>query len=118
MVIGEYNGNFHFYKNLFSPLTDVKDQFSELPLSFILNQNYPNPFNPVTTIRFQLTESGYTTLKVYDILGKEITVLVNEYKTAGSYQVYFDAKQLSSGTYFYTLQSSGQSITKRMMLIK
>jgi hypothetical protein len=118
MVIGEYNGNFHFYKNLFSPLTDVEDLYSELPFSFILNQNFPNPFNPVTTIRFQITESDYTTLKVYDILGKEIATLVNEYKTAGTYQVYFDAKQLSSGTYFYTLQNGSQSITKQMMLIK
>jgi hypothetical protein len=118
MVIGEYNGNFHFYKNLFSPLTDINDQYSELPDNFILSQNYPNPFNPVTNIRFQLPESGNTTLKVYDILGKEIAVLVNEYKTAGVHRVYFDASRFASGIYFYTLQSNGQLITKQMMLIK
>ncbi len=119
MVLAEYNGNFTFYKNLFSPLTDVENQnVTILPDEYVLYQNYPNPFNPVTNIRFQLPESGNTTLKVYDILGKEIAVLVNEYKSAGVYQVYFDASRFASGIYFYTLQSNGQLITKQMILIK
>lgn len=118
VVVAEYNGNFHFYKNLFATPTDIEDQNIELPINFTLSQNYPNPFNPATTIRFQLAESGNTTLKIYDILGKEVTTLVNEYKTAGTHQVTFNATQLSSGIYFYTLQSGNNYITKQMMLIK
>lgn len=117
-VVAEYNGNFHFYKNLFATPTDIEDRNTELPINFTLSQNYPNPFNPATTIRFQLPEGGNTTLKIYDILGKEVTTLVNEYKTAGTHQVTFNATQLSSGIYFYTLQSGGNYITKQMMLIK
>lgn len=118
VVVAEYNGNFHFYKNLFATPTDIEDRNIELPINFTLRQNYPNPFNPATTIRFQLPEGGNTTLKIYDILGKEVTTLVNEYKTAGTHQVIFNATQLSSGIYFYTLQSGGNYITKQMMLIK
>lgn len=118
MIIGEYNGNFSYYKNLFSPLTDVDDQYSGLPDDFILYQNYPNPFNPVTTIIYQLFTGSNTSLKVYDILGKEVATLVNEFKPAGRYQIVFDAAHLSSGIYFYTLQSSGKFITKQMILIK
>ncbi|OQY74189.1 MAG: hypothetical protein B6D44_05100 [Ignavibacteriales bacterium UTCHB2] len=118
MVIGEYNGNFSFYKNLFANPTNIENQNIELPINFTLSQNYPNPFNPATTIRFQLPEGGNTTLKIYDILGKEVTTLVNDYKTAGTHQVTFNATQLSSGIYFYTLQSGGNYITKQMMLIK
>lgn len=85
---------------------------------YSLSQNYPNPFNPTTKIDFKLRENGFVTLKVYDMLGKEIAVLVNEEKPAGEYSVNFDASNLSSGTYIYQLNVNGVRITNKMSLIK
>ena len=76
---------------------------SEIPATYSLNQNYPNPFNPTTVISFQLTIAGQTTLKVYDILGKEVATLVNEKLNPGTYGVSFDGSNYSSGVYFYKL---------------
>jgi hypothetical protein len=76
---------------------------------FQLFQNYPNPFNPVTTIRYTLPKSEFVTLKIYDILGREVAVLVNERQTAGSYSIRFDANQLSSGLYFYKITAGDPS---------
>jgi Secretion system C-terminal sorting domain len=86
--------------------------------TFALEQNYPNPFNPSTTISYQLPSEGQVSLKVYDMLGNEVTTLVNEMKTAGEYQVDFNAAVLSSGIYFYRLQAGNFVETKRMMLMK
>ncbi|MFA6978155.1 MAG: T9SS type A sorting domain-containing protein [Ignavibacteriaceae bacterium] len=91
--------------------------------NFELSDNFPNPFNPTTTINYELAAAGFVTLKVFDILGNEVAQLVNEYKTAGKYQTSFDAKnissqQLTSGTYFYRLQTDGKFITKKMMLLR
>ena len=105
------------------PVT-VEDEI--LPSQFQLSQNYPNPFNPLTTIRFTISESDLVTLKVYDILGNEVTTLVNEEKSAGVYEVEFDGNGLTSGIYFYRLQAgdpstgSGQSFidVKKMILLK
>ena len=80
--------------------------------------NYPNPFNPTTTISYQLKETGFVCLKVYNSLGQEVSTLVNENKSAGRYDVKFDASSLSSGIYFYTLRANGYSETKRMLLVK
>lgn len=91
---------------------------TETPLAFRLSQNYPNPFNPVTKIAYALPKSGLVTLKVYDILGKEVATLVNEVKNAGSYSVDFSASGFTSGVYFYKLESNGISDIKKMMLIK
>lgn len=91
---------------------------SQIPKEFNLEQNYPNPFNPVTKINFDVPKSGLVTLKVYDILGKEIAVLVNENKNPGSYSVDFDGYSFSTGMYFYRLESNGFISTKKMMLIK
>jgi hypothetical protein len=88
------------------------------PNSYRLAQNYPNPFNPTTTINYQLQFSGRVTLKVYNILGKEVAALVNEEKPAGNYSVNFDAGKLSSGIYFYRLQSGNFIETKKMILLK
>jgi hypothetical protein len=88
------------------------------PLVFELSQNYPNPFNPGTSISWQSPVDSWQTLKVFDVLGNEIVTLVDEYKTAGSYQVSFDASYLSSGIYFYTLISGNISETKKMLLIR
>jgi hypothetical protein len=100
------------------PLVGITPISNEIPSSFSLSQNYPNPFNPVTKINFTLPKSGLVTMKVYDVLGKEITTLVNEVKNAGIYKVDFNGAKLSSGIYFYKLESNGFSQVKKMMLIK
>ncbi|MCX6157648.1 MAG: T9SS type A sorting domain-containing protein [Ignavibacteriae bacterium] len=91
---------------------------TETPVSFSLSQNYPNPFNPVTKIAYALPKSGLVTLRVYDILGKEVATLVNEMKNAGSYSVDFSPSNFTSGVYFYKLETNGFSDIKKMMLIK
>jgi hypothetical protein len=95
------------------------------PAVFSLEQNYPNPFNPTTTIKYSipfvethLDASLLTTLKVYDILGNQVATLVNEEKSAGSYQVEFNASTLASGIYFYQLKYEGLTLTKKMLMIK
>jgi hypothetical protein len=90
----------------------------QIPNEYSLEQNYPNPFNPVTKINFDLPKSGFVTLKVYDILGKEVATLLNDMKNAGSYNVDFDGASFSSGMYYYKLESNGFVSTKKMMLIK
>ncbi len=85
---------------------------------YALEQNYPNPFNPVTTIRYQIPKAGRVTLKVYDILGKEITTLVNEEKEIGRYQINFDASNLSSGVYLYEIVVNDYRAVKKLMVIK
>lgn len=88
------------------------------PTEFDLVQNYPNPFNPSTKISWQSPVSSYQTLKVYDILGNEVATLMDEYRDAGSYEIEFNASALSSGVYFYKLQSGNLVLTKKMTLIK
>ena len=90
----------------------------KVPLEFALNQNYPNPFNPSTKISFQITEVGFTSLKVFDVLGNEISTIVNEELQAGNYTFDFEAQDLTSGIYFYKLQSNSFVKTKKMILIK
>lgn len=91
-----------------------------IPTGFVLYQNYPNPFNPTTTIRYQIPAAGQVTLKVYDILGREIATLVNEYQKAGFYDYQFsiDNYQLPSGVYFYRLNSGNFSETKKLIVLK
>jgi len=89
-----------------------------VPEGFELYQNYPNPFNPSTTMSFTISDAHSTNLKVYDILGNEIAILVDEEKSAGSYSVVFIADQLSAGVYFYELQSGDNVKTKKMLLLK
>lgn len=86
--------------------------------TFSLEQNYPNPFNPSTGIKFSVNNGGQTTLKVYSLLGREVSTLVNERLNAGVYSVTFNASNLPSGTYFYTLNVDGRQISKKMMLLK
>jgi hypothetical protein len=86
--------------------------------SYNLSQNYPNPFNPTTTINFSIPKSGLVTIKVFDLLGKEVTTLVNDPKVAGTYSVNFDGTNLSSGVYFYKIEANDFVAVKRMMLIK
>lgn len=89
-----------------------------IPEEYVLSQNYPNPFNPTTKITYSIPEEGYVNLTVYNVLGKQVETLVSENKTAGTYEVTFDASKLSSGVYFYKLNSGRNVITKKMLLVK
>ena len=86
--------------------------------SYDLAQNYPNPFNPSTTIKYQIPNAGNVTLKVYDILGREVTTLVDEFKNEGRYEVNFNAGKLASGVYIYTIKSNDFTASKKLMLVK
>jgi len=94
------------------------DSKDEIPTSYSLSQNYPNPFNPSTNISYLVPKLSRVVLKVYDILGREVVILVNEQKPAGNYEVMFDGHNLTSGVYFYKLQSGSFIQTKKLMLIK
>jgi len=101
-----------------SELVSVSKEANYLPLDYSLSQNYPNPFNPSTTIQYQLPQSGKVTLNVYDILGREVAFLVNDFKPAGSYSVTFNASALPTGIYIYKLEAAPFSQTKKMLLLK
>jgi len=107
-----------FADTCFIYITGISNNNNSIPNNYILKQNYPNPFNPVTKISFDIPKTGLVTLKVYDVLGKEIATIVNEVKNAGSYLVDFNGTSLSSGVYFYKLESNGFTAVKKMMLIK
>jgi hypothetical protein len=96
-----------------SPLTDHK-----LPENFFLEQNYPNPFNPTTTIQYELPRSLFVRLSVYDALGREVAILVNEKKEMGVHKVRFDGEALSSGVFFYRLQAGDFSRTGKMLMLR
>lgn len=96
----------------------TKEISSFLPDKYFLYQNYPNPFNPSTTIRFDLPEAGFITLAVFDILGREVKTLLNEFKPSGRYNVKFDAAELSSGVYIYTIRSANFYQARKMLLLK
>ncbi len=103
------------------PVTSVeknKKDINALPEGFVLEQNYPNPFNPSTTINFSIPESGLVTLKVFNMLGQEVAELVNSFKSAGSYSASFDAANLPTGLYVYTIRVDNYTATKKMLLIK
>ena len=97
---------------------DESENRGEIPAEFSLSQNYPNPFNPSTIISYQLSSPGKVTLKVYDMLGREVATLVNEFQSAGSYVKTMHASSLPSGVYFYRLQTDNFSAAKKMLLIK
>lgn len=108
------------YINAYNPgaLLSNGNNGSEIPHGYSLEQNYPNPFNPTTGIKYKIPVSGYVKISVYDINGKEIAVLVNEIKSAGSYEVNFNAEGFSSGVYFYKIEANGFSDYKKMVLVK
>ena len=85
---------------------------------FELSQNYPNPFNPSTTISYSIPNAGYVSLRVYDLLGHEVTTLVNTFKEAGNYSASWNASKATSGMYLYKLESNGKTITRKLTLMK
>lgn len=99
------------------PITSAESDYLE-PDKFALSQNYPNPFNPSTTIAYSIPQSGYVTLRIYDVLGNEVRRVIDKEQMAGEYNITFNAENLVSGIYFYTLSSGGSSVTKKMIVVK
>ncbi len=99
-------------------VTGVKNKDGGIPKKFELSQNYPNPFNPTTRIKYSITSKQLVVLKVFDILGREVTTLVNEEKPAGSYEITFNATNLASGVYLYSLQAGNFHKVKKLVLLK
>ena len=108
----DFNGSFEYFPNVFGIEVVIA------PTEFSLSQNYPNPFNPVTIIKYQLPSNNFVAIKIYDVLGNEVETLVNEEKSAGTYEVQFDASELTSGIYFCKLTSASFVETKKMVLLK
>jgi len=108
-------GGIVHYSNL---VTGIESESLQIPEGFSLAQNYPNPFNPTTTIQFQIANSTFVNLKVYDILGSEVATLVNEEKPTGTFKASFDGSNLASGVYFYQLKAGDFVSTKKLLLLK
>ena len=111
-------GNGIWCRPISEMVTNIKNENNIEIKQYSLLQNYPNPFNPSTTIKYQIPKPGIVTLKVYDILGKEVDRLVNEFQQQGRYSVNFDASKLASGVYIYRIKSNDYVSSKKMMLIK
>jgi len=99
-------------------LTGVENNPTSVPTVYDLSQNYPNPFNPTSTIRYDIPKTGFVNISVYNILGEKISVLVNEMKSPGHYEIIFDAKKLSSGIYIYSIRAGDFIQSKKMILMK
>ena len=104
---------------LMAGTTDIENvNGNMLPAAYNLSQNYPNPFNPSTIINFQIKDEGFVSLKIYDVLGREVVVLLNENKKSGFYTQNFNSQNLSSGVYFYRLEVNNFIDTKKMILLR
>jgi hypothetical protein len=101
-----------------SEVTAVVQPHFPRPAEYVLSQNYPNPFNPGTNIRYELPKTSHVGLTVYDLLGREVSVLVNDRREAGVHEVKFDGSGLASGVYFYRLRAGDFVATKRLHLLK
>jgi photosystem II stability/assembly factor-like uncharacterized protein len=118
-ILAHQGTNIYKLNVSYSVITAISENtISNIPKDFNLSQNYPNPFNPTTNIKFDIPKSGNVSLKVYNELGKEVNTLVNSFRNAGTYEINFDASGLSSGIYFYKLESEGLISTKKMLLVK
>ena len=115
---GLHVGDLNWYPEDKAQWTSVKTENQPLGNEFTLYQNYPNPFNPTTNIKFSIPNSSLVTLKVFTVLGEEVSTLVNKKMTAGSYSVNFNANNLTSGIYFYTLSGNNFVQTRKMLLLK
>jgi hypothetical protein len=122
IVLGNYSRFFNddgiYLTKLTSEPNAIKNFSQNIPAEFSVMQNFPNPFNPVTTITYEIPERSIVTIKIYGVLGNEITTLVNEEKSAGRYEILFNAENLPSGIYFYRLQAGDYIETKKMVLMK
>jgi len=116
LAMGAANVNCPVVEN--ESANDVEQFNNSIPEGFTLEQNYPNPFNPSTTIRFSIPETELVTLKVYNSIGEQVAELVNEELPTGNYAVNWNAENVSSGMYFYTIKTTGFSTTKKMILLK
>ena len=117
--MGAYGGPFATSWNIIvARIEDDETDELKTPTEFELSQNYPNPFNPSTTIQYSIKERASVELVLYDILGREVEVLVKEEQDAGYYKVNFNAERLASGIYFYRIQASDFVETKKMILIR
>ena len=103
---------------IYGTLVTVENETPTIPQEFNVSQNYPNPFNPSTTINYAVKEVGLVKIKVYDILGSEVAELVNQSKEVGYHSVEFNASNLPSGVYIYTLKVNGYSASQKMLLLK
>jgi hypothetical protein len=111
--------NGKLYGDTTNVITSVlRDPTSDQPGEFVLYQNYPNPFNPKTSFEFQVLSSKLVSIKVFDLLGREVATLVNEELMPGSYRTRWDAADMPSGVYFYRMQVGNFSVTKKMILTK
>ena len=115
---GDYAIGIEFTNDLGSDATVSLDDQVGFPIKFSLGKNYPNPFNPLTNIDYEINKDSQITLDLYDIRGTHIKNLINEKKSAGSHQFLLDAKQLSSGVYFYTMVANGITRTEKLVLMK
>lgn len=112
----------------FSPVTEVAQSYNGLPEHYTLEQNYPNPFsargrsayggNPSTEIRYSIPEDGWVTIRVFDLLGRDVMTVVNEYKKAGNHSVRLDGSSLPSGVYFYRMSVNGTTLVRKMMVLR
>jgi hypothetical protein len=100
-----------------SDITDVQ-KLNDIPTVYSLSQNYPNPFNPTTFIQFGIPKEGFVKLSVFNVIGQEIKVLVNENMSAGNYKINFDASKLNSGMYLYRIETKNYTSVKKMLLVK
>jgi hypothetical protein len=99
-------------------LIGINPNNTTVPVEFVLEQNYPNPFNPLTVINYSVPKSAFVTIKIYDLLGREVKTLVNHQHKKGNYTETFDGSLLASGIYYYTMTADEFSQTKKMVLVK
>jgi hypothetical protein len=106
----DFDGQFNY--------SDVISVLYSIPKTFALGQNYPNPFNPSTTIEYSVARESFVSIKVYNVLGKEVAYLVNEVKPQGNFKVEFNASELSSGMYFVEMNAGNFKANKKILLVK
>ena len=114
--VGTYSGGLLVYRG--GGVVSLKNESIIIPKGYSISQNFPNPFNPVTTIDFSVPKYSMVTIKVFDILGREITTLINENKSPGNYSVDFNATNLSSGIYVYTMECDEFFYSRKMAILK
>ena len=116
-LVGTYLGDVRYFQRIDDTFVENQN-ITTVPQSFTLFQNYPNPFNPSTTIAYLLPEESFVTIKIYDVLGKEIKTIVNRKQSAGEYKIQFDGSQTASGIYFYHMRAGDFAGMRKLVLVK